>query len=51
MDLGAKPPAIKKRKRERKKKKPSATSQLQGPKNLTWAVSSLKIAWVELNLQ
>jgi hypothetical protein len=31
MDLGAKPPAIKKRKRERKKKKPSATSQLQGP--------------------
>jgi hypothetical protein len=35
MDLGAKPPAIKKRKRERKKKKPSATSQLQGPKNLT----------------
>jgi hypothetical protein len=31
MDLGAKPPAIKRRKRERKKKKPSATSQLQGP--------------------
>jgi hypothetical protein len=35
MDLGAKPPAIKKTKRERNKKNPSATSQLQGPKKLT----------------